>query len=390
MSNNDVHDFDQAQSVSSQNKVSIKSVPNTEKQLTYLITTTGNSINNDKSSLYKIEGKDEFLWLKLADKGTFGTVYKVKELKTSKIFAIKQVYQDPLYINTEYHILKQLDQVNCIKTYRGYYSQDKHSDKVFLNIVMDYVPTTLYHIVHFYKKREADFPVLLGKIYAYQLFRALLHLENKSIVHRDIKPKNILINPKNHALILADFGSAKIMQSDTLSISYICTRYYRAPELLLGDDSYRHKIDVWAAGCVIAEIFLGMPLFMGKNFGDQLLQIIKVLGTPSKDYIDVLLKKKEINLPPCKGSGLLKKLESVDPLLQDLIAKALVYDPGTRITPLEALIHPCFDDLRAQQILINDKEIVDLFDFSFAELNNDKLVYSKIVPDWHPSRNQIE
>ena len=356
--------------------------------------TLNQQINNSKSNfeniltkkiddIHQYDENDEFIWLKLADKGTFGTVYKVKEIATGKVFAIKRVFQDPQYVNNEYQILKDLDHKNCIKTYRGYYTKDKHTEKVFLNIVMDYVPLTLYHIIQFYKKRELQFPALIAKVYAYQQFRALLYLERKSIVHRDLKPKNILIDPKNHQLILADFGSAKVMQNDIKGISYICTRYYRAPELLLGDETYRHKIDMWATGCVIAEMILGDPLFMGKNSNDQLLQIIKVLGTPSKDYIEVLLKKRDINLPCYKGLGLLRKLEGFDPLLQDLLIKTLQYDPDVRISPLEALLHSYFDELRVHQISINDKEIVDLFDFTLEELDNDKEMYKKLVPDWY-------
>lgn len=351
-----------------------------EEHNTHHITISEDNNNKNPTNTHVIEENDEFIWLKLADKGTFGTVYKVKDAKTDQIYAIKRVYQDPSYINTEYHILKLLNHVNCIKTYRGYYTKDKHSEKVFLNIIMEYVPTTLYHIIKFYNKHDLQFPTLIGKVYAYQLFRALMYIENKSIVHRDLKPKNILIETKNHQLILADFGSAKIMQDDTISISYICTRYYRAPELLLGDETYRYKVDIWAAGCIIAEIFLCHPLFMGKSTSDQLLQIIKVLGTPSKDYIDVLLKKKDINLPPCRGLGLLRKLEGVEPLIIDLIAKTLIYDPDMRISPLEALLHPCFNELRSAKLQINDKDIADLFNFTLDELNGDYEILSKLVP----------
>lgn len=293
------------------------------------------------------------------------------------------MYQDPAYVNTEHQILSELDHINCIKTYRSYYNKDKNSDKLFLNIVMEYVPSTLHQITSFYKKREMTLPTLIAKIYAYQIFRALLHLESKSIVHRDMKPRNILINPQNHQVILADFGSAKLMQTDTTSIAYICTRHYRAPELLLGDESYRYKIDIWATGCCIAEMFLGNPLFAGKNTSDQILQIIKVLGAPSKDYIDELLKKKDINLPPCKGTGLHRKLEGVDPLILDLISKTLVYDPNTRISPLEALLHPCFDELRSGPVAVNGRKIVDLFDFTLEELSENFHAFMKLVPTWY-------
>lgn len=368
-------------------KFANSSVPNSKEPIVTVDATLTDLNPSIKEIQPKVDDDNDYIWLKIAEKGTFGTVYKVKEIASGRIFAIKKVYQDPHYVNTEHQIVKELDHVNCIKVYKGYYTTDKQTNKIFLNIVMDYFSTTLYYITYLYKKRDLKFPLPLGKIYAYQIMRALLYLESKSIVHRDLKPKNVLINPKNHQVILADFGSAKIMQSDTLSISYICTRHYRAPELLLGDETYRSMIDMWAAGCVIAEMFLKVPLFQGKNTSDQLLQIIKVLGTPSKDFIDALLKKKDINLPVCRGLSLSKKLVDVDPLIQDLIYKALNYDPVMRITPLEALMHPCFDELRAQEILINGCETVDLFDFTLPEVNNDREIFAKLVPEWYTKRN---
>ena len=310
-------------------------------------------------------------------------MYKVKDAKTDKVYAIKRVYQDPAYINTEHQILRELDHVNCIKTHRAYYTKDKNSDKLFLNIVMEYIPTTLYALIGFYKKRDAKMPGVMAKVYAYQMFRSLMYLESKCIVHRDIKPKNVLIEPRNHQVIMADFGSAKIMAPETTSIAYICTRFYRAPELLLGDESYRYKVDIWAVGCCLAEMFLGVPLFIGKSTSDQLLQIIKVLGTPAKDFIGELLKRKDINLPPSKGSGLARKLEGIDPLMLDLISKTLVYEPGARISPLEALLHPCFDELRHSPVIVNDRQIVDLYDFTMEELNDNFHAFVKLVPAWY-------
>jgi len=99
------------------------------------------------------------------------------------------------------------------------------------------------------------------KLYSYQLLRALAYIHSMGICHRDIKPANLLIDPKTHQLKLADFGSAKRLVSDAVNCSYITSRYYRAPELIFGSTSYSHSIDVWSAGCLIAELFLGEPLF---------------------------------------------------------------------------------------------------------------------------------
>ncbi|RCV33066.1 hypothetical protein SEVIR_2G345500v4 [Setaria viridis] len=111
----------------------------------------------------------------------------------------------------------------------------------------------------------------------YQICRALAYIHNCiGVCHRDIKPQNLLVNPHTHQLKLCDFGSAKVLVKGEPNISYICSRYYRAPELIFGATEYTTAIDVWSAGCVLAELLLGQPLFPGDSGVDQLVEIIKV------------------------------------------------------------------------------------------------------------------
>lgn len=119
----------------------------------------------------------------------------------------------------------------------------------------------------------------------YQLFRSLAYIHSLGICHRDIKPQNLLLDPATGILKLCDFGSAKILVPGEPNVSYICSRYYRAPELIFGSTHYTVSIDVWSTGCVMAELMLGQPLFPGESGVDQLVEIIKVLGTPSREQI---------------------------------------------------------------------------------------------------------
>ena len=151
------------------------------------------------------------------------------------------------------------------------------------------------------------------KLYIYQLFRSLAYIHSQGICHRDIKPQNLLLDPVTGILKLCDFGSAKILVPNEPNVSYICSRYYRAPELIFGATNYTTKIgtclltaffffllflsisylsqpltdfaDVWSTGCVMAELMLGQPLFPGESGIDQLVEIIKVLGTPTREQI---------------------------------------------------------------------------------------------------------
>ena len=113
------------------------------------------------------------------------------------------------------------------------------------------------------------------------MFRALLYLQGVGICHRDIKPQNILVDTQTLDLKVCDFGSAKKLIKGEPNVAYICSRYYRAPELIFGADQYTVSIDVWSMACVIAEMVLGEPLFPGESAVDQLVEIIKVLGTPT-------------------------------------------------------------------------------------------------------------
>jgi glycogen synthase kinase 3 beta len=130
---------------------------------------------------------------------------------------------------------------------------------------MDYIPETVFRVMKHYQKIKQPVPTLLVKLYAYQSFRALAYIHATGISHRDIKPQNLLVEPTNHALKVCDFGSAKKLIKGAVNVSYICSRYYRAPELIFGATEYASPIDVWSTGCVIAELLLGEPLFPGES-----------------------------------------------------------------------------------------------------------------------------
>lgn len=160
-------------------------------------------------------------------------------------------------------------------------------------------------------------------------------------------------------------------------------RYYRAPEIILGEENYGVEIDIWSIGCVIAEMFLGEPLFCGKSSKDQFLKIMHVLGNPTENDINNMCDNITVTLPIIKGMGLKKKLKSVDSMLIDLLSNILVYNPKKRFKPFRALAHPYFDDLRTQRLTINGKAIVDLFDFNYVEVGENTKLLSSLVPGWY-------
>lgn len=118
---------------------------------------------------------------------------------------------------------------------------------MYLNLVLEYVPETVYRASRYFNKMKATMPMIEVKLYTYQLFRSLAYIHSQGICHRDIKPQNLLLDPATGVLKLCDFGSAKILVENESNVSYICSRYYRAPELIFGATNYSTKIGTFCS-----------------------------------------------------------------------------------------------------------------------------------------------
>ncbi|KAJ3432998.1 glycogen synthase kinase-3 alpha [Anaeramoeba flamelloides] len=204
------------------------------------------------------------------------------------------------------------------------------------------------------------------------------------VCHRDIKPQNLLIIPKTGELRIGDFGSAKRLEKGVVKTSYICSRYYRAPELLFSSTGYTNKIDLWSIGCVFAEMLILRPLFTGQSGAKQLVKIIQLLGTPTQEDIKAMNPNySTFNLPQIKSKPWKQILRNdLDQNTIDLISNLLQYNPNKRIDPLEACTHPFFDDLRDPNTLLpNNQPLPELFDFDSDELNSvDFEIRKKLIP----------
>mmetsp|Transcript_12832 Transcript_12832/g.40968 ORF Transcript_12832/g.40968 Transcript_12832/m.40968 type:complete len:417 (-) Transcript_12832:355-1605(-) len=323
---------------------------------------------------------------RIIDNGSFGIVFQARVVETGEIVAIKKVLQDRRFKNRELSIMRQLRHPNIVELKHCFYSKgDKSPDELYLNLVLEYVPETVHRITRQYSKRRQHVPLFLVKLYTYQLLRSLAYMHAWGICHRDIKPQNLLVHPATHALKLCDFGSAKILVKGEPNVSYICSRYYRAPELIFGATDYTTAIDVWSAGCVFAEMLLGQPLFPGESGVDQLVEIIKVLGTPSREEIyDMNPNYTEFKFPQIKAHPWSKVFRpSVPQEALDLLTGLLRYRPQTRLHPLQALTSPFFDELRdAATRLPNGEPLPPLFNFTTTELSIDPSLNERLVPEW--------
>ncbi|XP_030529369.1 shaggy-related protein kinase alpha-like [Rhodamnia argentea] len=317
--------------------------------------------------------------------GSFGVVFQAKCLETGETVAIKKVLQDKRYKNRELQTMRLLDHPNVVFLKHCFFSTSE-KDELYLNLVLEYVPETVHRVIKHYNKLNQRMPLIYVKLYAYQIFRALSYIHRSiGVCHRDIKPQNLLVNPHTHQLKLCDFGSAKVLVKGEPNISYICSRYYRAPELIFGATEYTAAIDIWSAGCVLAELLLGQPLFPGESGVDQLVEIIKVLGTPTREEIKCMNPNyTEFKFPQIKAHPWHKIFHTrMPPEAVDLVSRLLQYSPNLRCTALDALIHPFFDELCDPNArLPNGRSLPPLFNFKSNELKGVPAeVLSKLIPE---------
>ncbi len=294
------------------------------------------------------EGK--FTAISIIGKGTFGIVYRAKKDQSDDILAIKRVFQDKRYHNRELEILKQLNHPNIIHLMHYFYTKgEKKEEEIYLNVVTDYLPQTLSRILSINYQSRKQMDPFIAKLYAYQMLLSLKYIHSIGITHRDIKPQNVLVDQNTNKIKLCDFGSAKKLIEGKKSLAYICSRYYRAPELIFGSTNYDSQIDVWSMGCVISELVLGRPLFPGASPSDQLVEIIKILGTPTKDDISSMnpqfQEHKFPEIKPTPWEKVFKHRKIPDNFL-DFISKLLVYNPKIRLTAEKALEHIYFDEIK--------------------------------------------
>lgn len=339
--------------------------------------------------------KDKYSIVESVGSGSFGVVFQAILVEKNEVVAIKKVFQDKKYKNRELHILKQLDHPNVIKLKEYFYSQsgddnlevNNSTEDVYLNVVMEYIPHTLSRVIRNHFKSKQELPAFQVKLYSYQLLRSIGYIHSKGICHRDIKPQNILVDVKKHIVKLCDFGSAKKLVPSETNVAYICSRYYRAPELIFNAVNYTNSVDVWSIACVIVELVLGEPVFQGNSSVDQLVEIIKMCGTPSKKDIKAMNQDyKEYKFPLIKcftWKKILSTYSNVDDLFVDLLNKLFVYDPNKRLNAFEALCHPYFDSLRTEGFVKEEYLVNLLFDFSYEERKLAGNLTNQIIPDWY-------
>lgn len=197
------------------------------------------------------------------------------------------------------------------------------------------------------------------KSISHQTLSGLEEMHKRGIIHRDMKPENLLVSDRN-VVKIADFGLAKEVRSAPPFTDYVSTRWYRAPELLLKGKVYNTKIDIFALACIMVEMYLLAPLFAGENEMDQLHKIISVLGTPPKEWVFGHKQAKALNIKfkECEKISLRTIIPNASSHAIDMLEKMLRYDPVNRISATEALQHPYFtESIRTSANLLDSPKL---------------------------------
>jgi len=285
---------------------------------------------------------DRFKIHKTIGDGAYGVVYRASIIKTGEIVAIKKMKKkfyswDECMSLKELKSLRKLNHLNIVKLKEVVKVSD---DLYFVFELLEQNVLQLYTEVRDKGKSLTETQI---KSVVYQTAAGLAYMHKQGFFHRDMKPENLLIT--NDTVKIADFGLAREVRSRPPYTEYISTRWYRAPEILLKSSVYNSPVDIFALGCIMAELYMLAPLFNGSSEIDQIYKICSILGTPThKNWSEgyQLAAKIGLTFPQFAPVSLSTLIPNASHEAIDLISEMLKFDPHKRITAAQILQHPFF------------------------------------------------
>ncbi|XP_051172798.1 cyclin-dependent kinase 1 [Leptopilina boulardi] len=289
---------------------------------------------------------ENFVKIEKIGEGTYGVVYKGKHKKTGEIVAMKKIRLEsddegiPSTAIREISLLKELKHPNIVSLLDVLMEESK------LYLIFEYLTMDLKKYMDTLGSGKLMNPSVV-KCYLYQITKAILFCHQRRVLHRDLKPQNLLVD-KSGVIKIADFGLGRAFGIPVRVYTHeVVTLWYRAPEILLGATRYSCAIDVWSIGCIFAEMATKKPLFQGDSEIDQLFRIFRVLKTPTEEIWPGVSQYSDYKatFPNWKTNNLEEHVKVLDVDGLDLLQEMLTYDPAHRISARAALQHSFFEDI---------------------------------------------
>ncbi|KAG6555738.1 hypothetical protein Mapa_002977 [Marchantia paleacea] len=294
--------------------------------------------------------KEKYEKVEKVGEGRFGVVYKGLNLKTKELVAMKRIRMEmlpaktgmPSFVMRELSILRGLKHNNVVRLHDVFYNKNQ------LYLIFEYMDCDLGGYMETYFNYLTPTEI---KTFMYQILLGVHYCHQNNVMHRDLKPQNLLIDKASLRLKIADFGLSRHFpgnQNTLHAFSHeVVTLWYRPPEILLGSTVYSTSVDMWSVGCIFAEMALGRPLFQAMSEIEQIMRIFYVMGTPDEITWPGIssLYDFQPNFPQWRGQLLAVEVPRLDSDAIDLLYRMLNMDPNFRITAQEALNHEYFHDL---------------------------------------------
>uniref|UniRef100_A0A8B9XAR4 cyclin-dependent kinase n=1 Tax=Bos mutus grunniens TaxID=30521 RepID=A0A8B9XAR4_BOSMU len=300
--------------------------------------------------------------------GTYATVFKGRSKLTENLVALKEIRLEheegaPCTAIREVSLLRNLKHANIVTLHDLVHTERS------LTLVFEYLDRDLKQYLDHCGNLMSMHNV---KIFMFQLLRGLAYCHRRKILHRDLKPQNLLINERGE-LKLADFGLARAKSVPTKTYSNeVVTLWYRPPDVLLGSTEYSTPLDMWGVGCIQYEMATGRPLFPGSTVKEELHLIFRLLGTPTEETwpgVMALSEFRAYNFPRYLPQPLLSHVPRLDPDGINLLSSLLLYESKSRVSAEAALRHPYFRSLgeRVHQL----EDTASLFSLKEIQLQKD-------------------